>query len=166
MCAAGLSAHGRRHGGLEGGQQLAAVLAWGHAEPALAGSEQVAGVGKAEQIGNIGQAVAFVGEVLACQFAACVVQQLLVAHRFGLQAALQCAIGQVQSRGHVFTARLTQVQDACNLGAYPGTGERLAELPVSAFIRHLSRLGIPVVDLTSAETTQDMETLDAWLAVS
>lgn len=43
---------------------------------------------------------------------------------------------------------------------------RLAELPVSAFIRHLSRLGIPVVDLTSAETTQDMETLDAWLAVS
>lgn len=43
---------------------------------------------------------------------------------------------------------------------------RLAELPVSAFIRHLSRLGIPVVDLTSAETTQDMETLDEWLAAS
>ena len=42
----------------------------------------------------------------------------------------------------------------------------LAERPVSAFIRHLSRLGIPIVDLTAAETTQDMETLDTWLATS
>lgn len=43
---------------------------------------------------------------------------------------------------------------------------RLAELSVSEFVSHLSRLGIPVVALDAAETERDMETLDTWLASS
>lgn len=43
---------------------------------------------------------------------------------------------------------------------------RLARFPLVDFIGHLSRLGIPVVRLNAEETTRDMETLDAWLALS
>lgn len=43
---------------------------------------------------------------------------------------------------------------------------RLAEMPVSTFISHVSRLGIPVVDLDARQTEQDMETLEEWLASS
>ena len=43
---------------------------------------------------------------------------------------------------------------------------RLAEMPVSAFIAHLSRLGIPAVRLDASEATRDMETLEQWLASS
>ncbi|MBK1724329.1 UPF0175 family protein [Thiocystis violacea] len=43
---------------------------------------------------------------------------------------------------------------------------RLAEMPVSAFITHVSRLGIPVVDLDSKQAGRDMETLEEWLASS
>ena len=43
---------------------------------------------------------------------------------------------------------------------------RLAEMPAAQFAAHVSRLGIAVVRLNSAETTQDMETLDEWLASS
>ena len=40
---------------------------------------------------------------------------------------------------------------------------RVAKMPLSAFITHLSRLGIPVVEQTSEEVLKDMETLDQWL---
>lgn len=43
---------------------------------------------------------------------------------------------------------------------------RLADMSVAEFIAHVSRLGIPVVSLNAAETTRDMDTLDAWLAGS
>lgn len=43
---------------------------------------------------------------------------------------------------------------------------RLAEIPISAFIAHVSRLGIPVVRLDADETSRDMETLEQWLASS
>jgi predicted HTH domain antitoxin len=46
---------------------------------------------------------------------------------------------------------------------------RLAEMPLSAFIAHLSRLGIPAIpaaDLNAEETAADLDTLDAWLALS
>jgi predicted HTH domain antitoxin len=43
---------------------------------------------------------------------------------------------------------------------------RLAEMPLSEFITHLSRLGIPAVDLNAQETAADLDTLDAWLASS
>ncbi len=43
---------------------------------------------------------------------------------------------------------------------------RLADMPLSAFISHLSRLGIPVVTLDAAETIRDLDTLDEWLAAS
>lgn len=43
---------------------------------------------------------------------------------------------------------------------------RLAEMPLSEFIAHLSRAGIPVVDLNAEETSADLDTLDAWLALS
>ncbi|MFN5510016.1 MAG: UPF0175 family protein [Burkholderiales bacterium] len=42
----------------------------------------------------------------------------------------------------------------------------LAQMSLSEFISHLSRLGIPVVDLDQSDATADMETLDAWLARS
>ena len=43
---------------------------------------------------------------------------------------------------------------------------RVAKMSLSAFITHLSRLGIPVVEQTSEEVLKDMETLDQWLAAA
>ena len=43
---------------------------------------------------------------------------------------------------------------------------RLAEMSVSGFVSHVSRLGIPVVNLDGSEASKDMETLDEWLASS
>jgi predicted HTH domain antitoxin len=40
---------------------------------------------------------------------------------------------------------------------------KLADIPLAEFIAHVSRLGIPVIDLTAEETQQDMDTLDEWL---
>jgi prevent-host-death family protein len=41
---------------------------------------------------------------------------------------------------------------------------RVAQMPLSSFITHVSRLGIPVVEQTPEEVGADMETLDQWLA--
>lgn len=43
---------------------------------------------------------------------------------------------------------------------------RLAQLPLSGFIAHVSRLGISVVDQPDDEARQDLQTLDEWLASS
>ena len=43
---------------------------------------------------------------------------------------------------------------------------RLAEMPLSHFITHLSRAGIPVLNLAEEDADRDMETLDEWLASS
>lgn len=43
---------------------------------------------------------------------------------------------------------------------------RLAELPLGLFVSHLSRLGIAVVNGDALDAQQDMETLEAWLALS
>lgn len=43
---------------------------------------------------------------------------------------------------------------------------RVAEMPLTTFIAHVSRLGIPVVHATSAEVDRDMDTLEDWLASS
>lgn len=43
---------------------------------------------------------------------------------------------------------------------------RLAGMPLPEFIAHVSRLGVPVVDLTADEAARDMDTLDQWLASS
>jgi len=43
---------------------------------------------------------------------------------------------------------------------------RLADMTLTAFISHVSRLGIPVVNLDAPAATADMETLDEWLAAS
>lgn len=42
----------------------------------------------------------------------------------------------------------------------------VAEMPLTDFIAHLSRLGIPAVRLDAAEAQKDMDTLDEWLASS
>jgi prevent-host-death family protein len=42
----------------------------------------------------------------------------------------------------------------------------LAEMRVSEFVSHVSRLGIAVVQLEGAEAQRDMDTLDEWLASS
>lgn len=41
---------------------------------------------------------------------------------------------------------------------------RLANMSLADFIVHLSRLGIPVISQTAAETDNDMDTLAQWLA--
>ena len=41
---------------------------------------------------------------------------------------------------------------------------KLAEMELSDFIVHISRLGIPVINLSKEETEQDMDTLEQWLA--
>lgn len=43
---------------------------------------------------------------------------------------------------------------------------RLAGLPLTLFVSHLSRLGIPVVTGSAQDAHQDMETLEQWLASS
>jgi predicted HTH domain antitoxin len=43
---------------------------------------------------------------------------------------------------------------------------RLAEKSVSEFVSHVSRLGIPIVNLSAKEAERDMETLEQWLASS
>jgi predicted HTH domain antitoxin len=45
-------------------------------------------------------------------------------------------------------------------------GARLAEMSVPKFVTHLSRLGIPVINLSAEETKRDMDTLEEWLASS
>ena len=41
-----------------------------------------------------------------------------------------------------------------------------AEMDVARFIAHLSRLGIPAIRLTAAETRADPDTLEQWLQSS
>ena len=43
---------------------------------------------------------------------------------------------------------------------------RLAEMSASVFASHLSRLGIPVVQMSAAEVERDLDDLDAWLTAS
>ena len=45
-------------------------------------------------------------------------------------------------------------------------GARVAQLPMAAFMAHVSRLGIPVVQMSAAEAQSDIDTLDQWLASS
>lgn len=40
----------------------------------------------------------------------------------------------------------------------------LAKMALADFIAHVSRLGIPVINLSKDETEKDMDTLDQWLA--
>ncbi len=42
----------------------------------------------------------------------------------------------------------------------------LASMGVGQFVAHLSRLGIPVVNLDAAETERDLDTLEAWIGKS
>lgn len=43
---------------------------------------------------------------------------------------------------------------------------RLADMSLSQFVSHVSRLGIAVVSLDARATSADMDTLDEWLAAS
>lgn len=43
---------------------------------------------------------------------------------------------------------------------------KLAEMRLVDFMRHLSRLGIPVIQGTQEDARQDMETLETWLGRS
>ncbi len=46
----------------------------------------------------------------------------------------------------------------------PAGAARVAQMPVSGFMAHLSRLGIPTIQMSAAEVERDLETLDQWLA--
>ncbi len=41
---------------------------------------------------------------------------------------------------------------------------KYAQCSASEFMKHLSRLGIPIIDMTAAEVRRDIETLEQWLA--
>ena len=41
---------------------------------------------------------------------------------------------------------------------------KLANMALADFIAHVSRRGIPVINLSKEDTEQDMDTLDQWLA--
>jgi predicted HTH domain antitoxin len=43
---------------------------------------------------------------------------------------------------------------------------RVAAMDTATIISHLSRLGIPVIRLTEAETNADLDTLEQWLESS
>lgn len=43
---------------------------------------------------------------------------------------------------------------------------RVAQMPLSSFITHVSRLGIPVAEQTPEDVVSDMESLDQWLATA
>ena len=43
---------------------------------------------------------------------------------------------------------------------------RVAQMPLPGFIAHVSRLGIPVLEMSAVEVERDLETLDQWLASS
>ena len=43
---------------------------------------------------------------------------------------------------------------------------RVAQMPLPGFMAHLSRLGIPVIQMSAVEVERDLETLDQWLASS
>lgn len=43
---------------------------------------------------------------------------------------------------------------------------RVAQMPLPGFIAHLSRLGIPVIQICAVEVERDLESLDRWLAWS
>lgn len=47
-----------------------------------------------------------------------------------------------------------------------GRAARLADMDLPAFMRHVSRLGIPAIGGTAEEASRDLDTLDAWLASS
>jgi predicted HTH domain antitoxin len=40
---------------------------------------------------------------------------------------------------------------------------KLAKMALADFIEHISRLGIPIINQTSEEVRQDMDTLEQWL---
>ncbi|MFZ2403940.1 MAG: UPF0175 family protein [Methylobacter sp.] len=40
---------------------------------------------------------------------------------------------------------------------------KLADTPLADFIAHVSRLGIPVINQSTEDVQQDMDTLDQWL---
>ena len=42
----------------------------------------------------------------------------------------------------------------------------VAQMDTSSILSHLSRLGIPVIHLTEAETNADLDTLEQWLQAS
>jgi len=47
-----------------------------------------------------------------------------------------------------------------------GRAARLANMSLPDFMRHLSRLDIPVISGSAGEADRDMDTLDTWLASS
>jgi len=47
-----------------------------------------------------------------------------------------------------------------------GRAARLANLPIVAFMRHLSTRGIPVIQGTAEETKADLQALNKWTASS
>ena len=61
-------------------------------------------------------------------------------------------------------ALATALFRACELSM--ARAARVAQMDTSSYISHLSRLGIPVIRLTEAETSADLDTLEQWLQSS
>jgi hypothetical protein len=94
------------------GGQARPVLAGRGVEPAAERAEEVARVGKPQQVGNFQQGHARLRQVLLGQFAAGVVEQGLETGALLLQPPLQGALRQVQGLGHGIALGLALRQHA------------------------------------------------------
>ena len=108
--------------------KLAAVLPGREIEPALAGAEEAALVGEAEQVGRLGERQVQPAEVLLGELAAGVVQQLDERCRFLLQAPLQRALAHAQLAGDFVAPRLAVRQPADDHFPRPVAGLRMVEM--------------------------------------
>ena len=72
-------------------------------------------------------------------------KETVIEYRFGLRTALATTLFR--------EGRLSLAHSA-----------RVAGMSDDEFTAHLSRVGIHIVALSTAETQKDIETLDAWLA--
>src|SRR5262249_4998754 len=107
---------------------LAAVLPPRKVEPALAGAEEAALVGKAEQIGGLRQGELQAAEVLLGEFAPGTVQKLDVGCFFLLQAPLQGALAHGEFARDLVAARLAVGQPPDDHFARPVAGSRVVEV--------------------------------------
>src|SRR5215472_5793698 len=122
-------------------EQLAAVLRWRSIEPAPAGPEEAALVGKAEQVGRLRKREMKPPEILLRELAARVVEKLPERRRFLLKAPLQGALAHAQLARDLIPPRLAVGQAADDHLTRPIAGLGVIETPEVVAGKALMQLG-------------------------
>ena len=107
---------------------MAAIFPGRQPEPALAGPEEAARFGKAEQVRRLCQRELEPVEILLSQFAPGVVQELQERRRFLVQAPLQRPLAHAQLTCHLIAPRLAVGQAADDHLAHPVAGPVAVEV--------------------------------------